>query len=140
MGKSEKSAKKDKAHKLSKKDKVKSSKVEKRKDKKEKKDKHKKKSKKKEDKPASAETDQPAATGWNNWAAAEFESDERKQKFLRFMGIKKGADSARTGSNASPFASAISKEGASSINKELEKQFSAGLGQRNQGRRGGLGF
>ncbi|KAJ2452733.1 hypothetical protein EV183_002712 [Coemansia sp. RSA 2336] len=129
MGKSEKSAKKDKAHKASKKDKVKSSK-----------EKHNKKKKSKEDKPAPAETDQPTAMGWNNWAAAEFESDERKQKFLRFMGIKQGADSAKTGSSASPFASAITKEGASSINSDLEKQFSAGLGQRHQGRRGGLGF
>ncbi|KAJ2848497.1 putative zinc transporter msc2 [Coemansia brasiliensis] len=164
MGKTEKSSKKDKTKQkgTSKTDKVKSSKVEKRKDKKDKSKKHKDKGKGKkdkkdkdkkdksrkgkkenkeaEDKPASKDTDQPTASGWNNWAAAEFESDERKQKFLRFMGIKKGADSTETRSNASPFASAISKAGANSINKELEKQFSAGLEQRNQGRRGGLGF
>ncbi|KAJ2410232.1 hypothetical protein J3F80_000738 [Coemansia sp. RSA 2526] len=76
---------------------------------------------------------------WNNWAAAEFDNDDRKQKFLRFMGVKPGATS-NNKQGASPFASAITKEGAGQIHKELEKQFGAGIDQRRQGMRGGLGF
>ncbi|KAJ2148517.1 hypothetical protein IW142_000835 [Coemansia sp. RSA 564] len=78
-------------------------------------------------------------SGWNNWAAAEFDNDDRKQKFLRFMGVKPGATS-NNKQGASPFASAITKEGAGQIHKELEKQFGAGIDQRRQGMRGGLGF
>ncbi|KAJ1735397.1 hypothetical protein LPJ61_000561 [Coemansia biformis] len=90
---------------------------------------------------ASGSSGAVAASGWNNWSAAEFSSDARKAKFLRFMGIGKGG--AGTGSapqQASPFESAISTAGASRIQADLEKQFGAGIQQRQQGRRGGLGF
>ncbi|KAJ2744278.1 hypothetical protein GGI20_003109 [Coemansia sp. BCRC 34301] len=75
-------------------------------------------------------------SGWNNWAAAEFESEERKAKFLRFMGVK---SSTATGGGASPFASAITKDGSSKIQKDLEKQFQAGVQMRLQAQRGGRG-
>ncbi|KAJ2785896.1 hypothetical protein H4R18_000285 [Coemansia javaensis] len=85
---------------------------------------------------ATAEGGTAAPSGWNNWAAAEFSSDARKAKFLRFMGIKKdGGGEQQQG--ASPFESAISKEGASRIQSDLEKQFGAGI--RHRGQRGGLG-
>ncbi|KAJ2089976.1 hypothetical protein GGI09_006201 [Coemansia sp. S100] len=74
--------------------------------------------------------------GWNNWEAADFESDERKAKFLRFMGVKSSGSSSST---ASPFASAITKEGNSKIQKDLEKQFQAGVQMRLQAQRGGRG-
>ncbi|KAJ2489662.1 hypothetical protein IWW37_003800 [Coemansia sp. RSA 2050] len=78
--------------------------------------------------------------GWNNWEAAEFESEERKAKFLRFMGVKGGgAGSTGSGSGTSPFASAITKEGNSKIQKDLEKQFQAGVQMRLQAQRGGRG-
>ncbi|KAJ2822581.1 hypothetical protein GGI24_003904 [Coemansia furcata] len=80
--------------------------------------------------------------GWNNWEAADFESDERKAKFLRFMGVKSsGAAAAGStgGTAASPFASAITKEGNSKIQKDLEKQFQAGVQMRLQAQRGGRG-
>ncbi|KAJ2610711.1 putative zinc transporter msc2 [Coemansia sp. RSA 1365] len=86
----------------------------------------------------------PTPSGWNNWAAAEFENEERKSKFLRFMGIKgSGGTSAPSNGSSqkeSPFASAISKEGANRIQSDLEKQYGAGIQQRRQGQRGGLGF
>ncbi|KAJ2666176.1 hypothetical protein IW148_001105 [Coemansia sp. RSA 1199] len=137
----------------SKKDKVKSEKKDKKEKGKSKKDKNKtdkkdKKNKVKKDKTTqpSAPADHPIATGnsstpsgWNNWAAAEFDNDDRKQKFLRFMGVKPGATPSNK-QGASPFASAITKEGAGQIHKELEKQFGAGIDQRRQGMRGGLGF
>ncbi|KAJ2262173.1 hypothetical protein GGI01_001732 [Coemansia sp. RSA 376] len=68
--------------------------------------------------------------------AADFESDERKAKFLRFMGVKSSGSSSST---ASPFASAITKEGNSKIQKDLEKQFQAGVQMRLQAQRGGRG-
>ncbi|KAJ2734338.1 hypothetical protein H4R23_002430 [Coemansia sp. Cherry 401B] len=121
-------------------------KAERKKAKEAKKSKDKDSKKRSRDKP-SAEADQPASgsaavpSGWNNWAAAEFDDDKRKQKFLRFMGIKSDATtSSSSKQNASPFASAITKEGSTQIHNDLEKQFSAGIDQRGQGRRGGLGF
>ncbi|KAJ2477352.1 hypothetical protein IWW56_004387 [Coemansia sp. RSA 2131] len=137
-----------------KKEKSKKDKKEKGKSKKDKKEKDKsKKDKSKTDKVKKDKTTQPSApadhhiatgnsstpSGWNNWAAAEFDNDDRKQKFLRFMGVKPGATPSNK-QGASPFASAITKEGAGQIHKELEKQFGAGIDQRRQGMRGGLGF
>ncbi|KAJ2121792.1 hypothetical protein IW147_003959 [Coemansia sp. RSA 720] len=150
--KKEKSKKnKVKSEKKDKKEKSKSKKDKKEKDK-SKKDKSKKdksntdKVKKDKTTQPSAPADHPIATGnsstpsgWNNWAAAEFDNDDRKQKFLRFMGVKPGASPSNK-QGASPFASAITKEGAGQIHKELEKQFGAGIDQRRQGMRGGLGF
>ncbi|KAJ1996994.1 hypothetical protein H4R26_005991 [Coemansia thaxteri] len=91
---------------------------------------------------ATTEDSSARPSGWNNWAAAEFESDERKSKFLRFMGIK-SSGTEQSGDGASPFASAITKEGANKIHKDLERQFQAGLQKRQQaqcGGRGGLGM
>ncbi|KAJ2598456.1 hypothetical protein EV177_007522 [Coemansia sp. RSA 1804] len=91
----------------------------------------------------------PSSTGWNNWSAAQFESEDRKNKFLRFMGIKNSAEkdtgenSAVSSKNASQFDSAISKDYATKIQTDLEKQFNSGLAMRQQtqrGARGGLGF
>ncbi|KAJ2160397.1 hypothetical protein GGF46_002287 [Coemansia sp. RSA 552] len=170
MGKTEKSARsealksksdkaKDKKDKKDKKDRSKIDKVKKTtklKTKKDKKSKDKKdKSKDKKDKGKDKKTDPPvddkasvqtSGSRWNNWEDAEFESDARKAKFLRLMGIKKdGNDSGSSGGGGpkkgpSPFASAITKEGASRIHSDLEKQFGAGIEKRRQGGRGGLGF
>ncbi|KAJ1824218.1 hypothetical protein LPJ60_000931 [Coemansia sp. RSA 2675] len=91
-----------------------------------------------ESSPAQAEPARKA--GWNNWEAADFESEERKAKFLRFMGVKSGgAGSTGSGSAASQFASAITKDGNSKIQKDLEKQFQAGVQMRLQAQRGGRG-
>ncbi|KAJ1937921.1 hypothetical protein FBU59_004608 [Linderina macrospora] len=125
---------KDKSLKKGKKDKS----LKKEKDKKDKKD-HKKSEK--EDTP---KTETPATSaGWNNWAAADFGDDARKQKFLKFMGIKKAEPTETATSQSSPFESALTKGGATKIQGELEKQFNAGLAMRQQtqkGFRGGLGF
>ncbi|KAJ2876896.1 hypothetical protein GGH93_000387 [Coemansia aciculifera] len=88
-----------------------------------------------------AKTSPARKAGWNNWEAADFENDERKAKFLRFMGVKSGggASSSGSGSTASPFASAITKEGNSKIQKDLEKQFQSGVQMRLQAQRGGRG-
>ncbi|KAJ2890805.1 hypothetical protein IWW38_003932 [Coemansia aciculifera] len=75
--------------------------------------------------------------GWNNWAAAEFESEERKAKFLRLLGVKNGGGGAS--GRASPYASAITKDGGSKIQEDLEKQFQAGVQMRLQAQRGGRG-
>ncbi|KAJ2757782.1 hypothetical protein H4S06_003010 [Coemansia sp. BCRC 34490] len=94
-------------------------------------------------------SDKPSSTGWNNWSAAQFESEDRKNKFLRFMGIKNSAEkdtgenSAVSSKNATQFDSAISKDYAAKIQTDLEKQFNSGLAMRQQtqrGARGGLGF
>ncbi|KAJ2654778.1 hypothetical protein IWW48_005914 [Coemansia sp. RSA 1200] len=136
------------------------------KEKKDKKDKRKKKSRKVDSSPITSPvstsvpsaapdqdsnlpSDKPSSAGWNNWSAAQFESEDRKNKFLRFMGIKKssekdtGENSAVSTKNASQFDSAISKDYATMIQTDLEKQFNAGLAMRQQtqrGARGGLGF
>ncbi|KAJ2553560.1 hypothetical protein EV175_002899, partial [Coemansia sp. RSA 1933] len=92
-------------------------------------------------------SEKPSGAGWNNWSEAEFESEERKNKFLRFMGVKKtdgGKGAGETaGGSSSKFDSAISKDYGKKIEKDLEKQFSAGVAKRQQtqrGGRGGLGF
>ncbi|KAJ2381029.1 hypothetical protein GGI23_007671 [Coemansia sp. RSA 2559] len=122
----------------------------------------KKRKKKNHDTETSAETtdttsaptpasDKASGPGWNNWSDAQFESEERKSKFLRFMGIKSptekvAADEAATTSAGQPakrFDSAISKEYQAKVQHDLEKQFSAGVAMRQQtqrGARGGLGF
>ncbi|KAJ2449544.1 hypothetical protein GGF42_004738 [Coemansia sp. RSA 2424] len=83
---------------------------------------------------------QKASGGWNNWAAADFESEERKAKFLRFMGVKSSTTSSSSGTtSASPYASAITKDGSNKIQRDLEKQFQAGVQMRLQTQRGGRG-
>ncbi|KAJ2842910.1 hypothetical protein GGI22_007391 [Coemansia erecta] len=121
-----------------------------------------KKKKKNHDTETSAETtdipsaptpasDKASGPGWNNWSDAQFESEERKSKFLRFMGIKRptekvAGDEAATTSAGQPakrFDSAISKDYQAKVQHDLEKQFSAGVAMRQQtqrGARGGLGF
>ncbi|KAJ1798328.1 hypothetical protein LPJ59_002570 [Coemansia sp. RSA 2399] len=96
-------------------------------------------------------SDKASDPGWNNWSDAQFESEERKNKFLRFMGVKKptekvAGDEAATTSTRQPakiFDSAISKDYEAKVQRDLEKQFSAGIAMRQQtqrGARGGLGF
>ncbi|KAJ2331213.1 hypothetical protein GGI00_003356 [Coemansia sp. RSA 2681] len=82
---------------------------------------------------------QKASSGWNNWAAADFESEERKAKFLRFMGVKNSTASSSGTTSASPYASAITKDGSNKIQRDLEKQFQAGVQMRLQTQRGGRG-
>ncbi|KAJ1665746.1 hypothetical protein IW140_003263 [Coemansia sp. RSA 1813] len=98
-------------------------------------------------------SDRSSKPGWNNWSAAQFESEDRKNKFLRFMGVKKPTEKDTNDDTTTSvdqdarhvpqFDSAISKNYAEKIRNDLEKQFNAGLAMRQQtqrGARGGLGF
>ncbi|KAI9501215.1 hypothetical protein GGI25_000560 [Coemansia spiralis] len=153
---SEKEPKEKKAKKHNKKEqrsKVKDSTKFKRKDKK--KDKTKKEKKHNDKKSSNESASQPvtadalpgsSGSGWNNWAAAEFQSEERKNKFLRFMGIKSSESSINASATqgqpkktSSQFASAISKDYAAKVQQDLEKQFSTGVAMRQQSQRGSRG-
>ncbi|KAK9719263.1 hypothetical protein K7432_004897 [Basidiobolus ranarum] len=92
---------------------------------------------------------------WNNWSAASFANDERKDKFLRLLGAKKSGE--KEGKKKGLFGSlgklpsssaddtansAIDADYAKKVNSALEKQFENGLKLRKQQfkGRGGLGF
>ncbi|KAJ1856092.1 hypothetical protein LPJ57_007253, partial [Coemansia sp. RSA 486] len=62
--------------------------------------------------------------------------------FQRLLGIRNVAQAAPAGnassdSKASPFESAISKEGQTKINRDLQKNFDAAMNKRLQTQRGG---
>ncbi|KAJ1815775.1 hypothetical protein LPJ56_002567 [Coemansia sp. RSA 2599] len=72
--------------------------------------------------------------------AADLGSKERTEKFQRLMGIRNVTNAASAGnasSSASPFESAITKEGQSKINHDLQKNFDAAMNKRLQTQRGG---
>jgi hypothetical protein len=108
------------------------------KEKKEKEDKYKEHSRKRK-----VEDSEPVKNGaWNDWAKASFDGDQaRKDKFLKLMGGKKGADSKLlVTSTTSPGETAIDHE--SKITNRIQQQFekSRELHQKlRQGNRGGLG-
>ncbi len=93
---------------------------------------------------------------WNDWTASSFESDERKNRFLRLMGAKKTetcsantkgkkglfggltASGSTSSSSSAALPSAINNNVAKEINNNLESQFDDALWRR--GARGGIGF
>ncbi|OLY84298.1 hypothetical protein AYI68_g1534 [Smittium mucronatum] len=90
---------------------------------------------------------------WNQWEKSNFESEERKNKFLRLMGAKKGSESekppASTTSNQglqgvtslNNFSSAIDRNTGMEISKSLEAQFQRGIEMRKMKNRGkNVGF
>ncbi|KAJ1670371.1 hypothetical protein EV182_008254, partial [Spiromyces aspiralis] len=91
----------------------------------------------------------------NDWSKAEFESDERKNKFLRLMGAMKSQPQGAKGaqhqstspakkSNSRIESSAINSDVSKKIQADLERQFEQGLAMRKQRFKGaggmGLGF
>ncbi|KAJ1941761.1 hypothetical protein GGF37_003407, partial [Kickxella alabastrina] len=92
----------------------------------------------------------PVVSGWNNWADADLGSEARKNKFLRLMGVRNVGNAlppTAAASLSSPFESAITKQGASRINQDLQKNFDIAMSKHVQapygggaGKRGGLGF
>ncbi|KAJ1889630.1 hypothetical protein LPJ66_007931 [Kickxella alabastrina] len=120
------------------------------------KDKSKSKDSKKTKSPESSESSEPkteaapVVSGWNNWADADLGSEARKNKFLRLMGVRNVGNTlppTAAASSSSPFESAITKQGASRINQDLQKNFDIAMSKHVQapygggaGKRGGLGF
>lgn len=82
---------------------------------------------------------------FNTWENASFESDERKEKFLRLMGgfkksnNKDGSSLNQTSQPRSSFG-AMSRSQESSLNKALEDQFQRAFDLKRTSRGRGLGY
>lgn len=101
------------------------------------------------------ETEKVSSGGWNNWQAANFEDDQRKNKFLRLMGgaKAKGSD-ASAGNGKKGLFGGLSKMvkpenthenaiiNSGKVTAELENQFNQAFEMKNAGggKVRGLGF
>jgi len=80
---------------------------------------------------------------FNNWGNASFESDERKEKFLRLMGgFKKSSnlESSTSSSRPKTLFGAMSKSQETSLNNDLEDQYQRAFDFSRKSRGRGLGY